>query len=89
MICCSILKALLTEYSSTSQSSNLGLSLEYHAQCKKSFEVSARFIVVDAVFDDAVYAVFDASVNAVFDAKDTKGTLDDSNIRTEYRIYRV
>jgi len=40
MICCSIMKALLTEYSSTAQSANLGLSLEYHAECKKGFENS-------------------------------------------------
>eukprot|EP00795_Rhopilema_esculentum_P017243 gene17243-8804_t len=38
MVCCSIMKALLTEYSSTCQSANLGLSLEYHAKCKKAFE---------------------------------------------------
>eukprot|EP00794_Sanderia_malayensis_P000266 gene266-889_t len=38
LICCSILKALLTEYSTTSRSSNLGLSLEYHAECKTTFE---------------------------------------------------
>lgn len=40
LICCSIIKALLTEYSTTSQSTNFGMSLDFHAKCKKAFEVS-------------------------------------------------
>ncbi|XP_066917411.1 exportin-4-like isoform X2 [Clytia hemisphaerica] len=38
LICCSIMKALLTEYSTTSQSTNFGMSLDFHAKCKKTFE---------------------------------------------------
>lgn len=38
LICCSIMKALLTEYSTTSQSTNFGMSLDFHANCKRSFE---------------------------------------------------
>ena len=51
MICCSILKALLTEYSTSSQSANIGLSLEFHAQCKKTFEVS-NFVRLSIDKDD-------------------------------------
>ncbi|EDO31724.1 predicted protein, partial [Nematostella vectensis] len=39
---CSILKALLNEYSFMNQSSDIGLSWEFHCQCKKTFEVSHR-----------------------------------------------
>ena len=35
---CSIMKALLTEYSTTTQSTNFGRSLDFHVKCKKSFE---------------------------------------------------
>ena len=39
MVACSILTALLNEYSSTSRSSSVGLSWEFHSQCKITFEV--------------------------------------------------
>ncbi|XP_047129272.1 exportin-4 isoform X1 [Hydra vulgaris] len=38
LTCSSIIKALLTEYSITKQSTNFGMSLEFHSKCKKSFE---------------------------------------------------
>ncbi|XP_077977331.1 exportin-4-like [Glandiceps talaboti] len=40
MVACSILTSLLNEYSSTSRSSDVGLSWEFHATCKRMFEVS-------------------------------------------------
>jgi hypothetical protein len=36
---CSLLSALVTEYASTSGSSNIGLPLEFHTECKKAIEV--------------------------------------------------
>lgn len=38
LISCSIMKALLTEFSTTNQSTNFGLSLDFHSKCKRSFE---------------------------------------------------
>ena len=38
LISCSIMKALLTEYSTTTKSTNFGRSLDFHIKCKKSFE---------------------------------------------------
>lgn len=38
LISCSIMKALLTEYSTTTQSTNFGRSLDFHVKCKKTFE---------------------------------------------------
>ncbi|XP_002740804.1 exportin-4-like [Saccoglossus kowalevskii] len=38
LVACSILIALLNEYSSSSRSSDVGLSWEFHATCKKAFE---------------------------------------------------
>ncbi|XP_070568372.1 exportin-4-like isoform X2 [Ptychodera flava] len=38
MVACSILVALLNEYSSSTRSSDVGLSWEFHAICKRTFE---------------------------------------------------
>jgi len=38
LVACSIMKALLTEYSTTTQSTNFGRSLDFHVKCKKAFE---------------------------------------------------
>ena len=51
------MKALLTEYSSTSQSANLGLSLEYHAKCKKAFEVGVSFYIFATSFEGGIIFV--------------------------------
>lgn len=37
---CSFLSALLVEYSSSSGSSNIGMPLEFHSECKRAVEVS-------------------------------------------------
>ncbi|MGH0148689.1 UNVERIFIED_CONTAM: hypothetical protein FKN15_053632 [Acipenser sinensis] len=39
-LACSILTALLSEFSSSSKTSNIGLSMEFHGSCKRLFQVS-------------------------------------------------
>ena len=58
MICCSIMKALLTEYSSTAQSANLGLSLEYHAECKRGFEVRSTIFFIPEIASTLEMLIF-------------------------------
>ena len=38
LVACSILSAILNEYSSTNRSSNVGLTWEFHSKCKLAFE---------------------------------------------------
>lgn len=38
-LACSILTALLSEFSSSSKTSNIGLSMEFHGNCKRVFQV--------------------------------------------------
>ena len=47
MVACSILTALLNEYSSTNRSSSVGLSWEFHSQCKMTFEVILQILIVN------------------------------------------
>lgn len=44
-LACSILTALLSEFSSSSKTSNIGLSMEFHGNCKLIFQVSMCFCV--------------------------------------------
>ncbi|KAF2973719.1 hypothetical protein EK904_004561 [Melospiza melodia maxima] len=37
-LACSILTALLSEFSSSSKTSNIGLSMEFHGNCKRIFQ---------------------------------------------------
>ena len=39
LVACSILTALLNEYSSSGRSSSVGLTWEFHSKCKSTFEV--------------------------------------------------
>ena len=39
LVACSLLTALLNEYSSSSRASNVGLPWELHRKCKAAFEV--------------------------------------------------
>lgn len=39
-LACSILTALLSEFSSSSKTSNIGLSMEFHGNCKRIFQVN-------------------------------------------------
>lgn len=44
-LACSILTALLSEFSSSNKTSNIGLSMEFHGSCKRIFQVSPLFYV--------------------------------------------
>ncbi|KFO22213.1 Exportin-4 [Fukomys damarensis] len=41
-LACSILTALLSEFSSSSKTSNIGLSMEFHGNCKRVFQVHRK-----------------------------------------------
>ncbi|XP_028847959.1 exportin-4 isoform X2 [Denticeps clupeoides] len=41
-LACSILTALLSEFSSSSKTSNIGLSMEFHGNCKRLFQVHRK-----------------------------------------------
>ena len=55
------MKALLTEYSTTSQSTNFGMSLDFHAKCKKTFEVHI-FILHKIVVRPVLVKVIDSRI---------------------------
>ena len=40
-LACSILTALLSEFSSSSKTSSIGLSMEFHGSCKRGFQVGS------------------------------------------------
>ncbi|KAI5621309.1 exportin-4, partial [Silurus asotus] len=42
-LACSILTALLSEFSSSNKTSNIGLSMEFHGSCKRIFQASTHF----------------------------------------------
>lgn len=44
-LACSILTALLSEFSSSNKTSNIGLSMEFHGSCKRFFQVCPLILV--------------------------------------------
>lgn len=44
-LACSILTALLTEFSSSSKTSSIGLSMEFHGSCKRLFQVCSPLVL--------------------------------------------
>lgn len=48
-LACSILTALLSEFSSSSKTSSIGLSMEFHGNCKRLFQVRYFFSLYSPV----------------------------------------
>ncbi|VTJ90359.1 Hypothetical predicted protein [Marmota monax] len=86
-LACSILTALLSEFSSSSKTSNIGLSMEFHGNCKRVFqEEDLRQIFMLTVevlqeFSRHYIAMFESSQNVLLKPTESwRETLLDSRV---------